>query len=364
MTERVPDTIPLSEVVYVLANMKSEKFPEGILIPNDLGNHAFCSITSNCPEAVKLNRVMMEAGLEFQELLVAYNQVYRPVNPLDSFTMPEVDGRTAIVIGTQRIEIDLTEVLRNRVGTQLQDILYRMENLENTGREAIRGCYLSYVRAVRDVRQARRLEQLTIPTREYAKYPCYVSSDQGRYLFTFSFNYEPQWIYRGGERYELSTQDKGDLLQSIFLTIPVSPERSIFQPYLVDEAGRTFSHYHGTHGDCWGHVRLPTRWDGSLKQLDELKCGLEAASATINMDSLMSDNPPGFPDIRELLGSCTHLGSEGVRRTRAPRPVEEHEVYLDEDRDDGDDDDVDNEPDFIEPVRPPARGWGAARREG
>ena len=367
MPIRAPETpvegdIRLHQVVHVLEHMRTEKFPEGILLAHDLGNHAHCRINSNCPEAVKLNRVMLEAGLEFSEFLQAYTEQYRPIVPPVNTNrdFPQYRGTIALEIMGQQVEVDIGEQLRRVMPRRLEQALYQAEDLRYRAIELVKGWQYAYHSAVLAAMDGKELKQLKLPVADMLRFSCHVTSDDQHYLFLFPFKYNPQWLVNRNERYALSPRDVDWLKADIYICIPVTSGNKILKPSLQNAFGRLFSHYHGNHGDCWGFVPLPERWDGTVRQLFNLKDSLEKAIATINRSSLMQHEPVDWPHVDDLVARAKFLGAEGTKRQGDERP--EQDIYPLERDGEGDEEDWDEDMDLPEPEPiAPRRGWGQRR---
>ncbi len=353
MTEEQQPHINLCDVVRVLESIRSEKFPEGIIVPEDLGNHYFCNIFSNCPEAVKLNRVMAEAGLELQEFLEAFENLYPSTPKVAELRIPDIKGEVEVYVGDQCLKVDMGEEIRKQLHMGTLSKVREWEGYANTAQSYALSYVDAYEHAIRQTRINRQLEQLEFPFADLAKYKCLINKVDDKYSLSLPFNYQPVWIVVGRDRYELSQDDQGLLQHDLYLEFLITRDFRMFPPKLKNSRGRFFMHYHGNEGDCWGEVRLPQRWNGGLKQLVDLRDHMEKAIATINVNSLMMARPPDMPSTDALMEEATLLGREGRRmqetvearmtegERRTERRLEEILVPIDQ--------------------PPPRRGWG--RRE-
>ena len=339
----------LGETVEALAFLRTDAYPQGITIADDLGVHVRCDINSNCPEAIKVRRYISEAGVSLPELIEGYEaSIEVPARPATVPPMPEHSGMATIQIAGQNIEVDLTEQIDAQL---IRATGNSVAAIERDGRSRIglgESLYANYKHAVAEARRTRTLPQVQYSKLDMIRYRVLITMDSlsGVYLYMFPHIYEPDSIVHDGARYEISDADKVRIKREMFVVLPVSSAHKILRPYMMDTDGGMFQHYHGNNnGECWGSVRLPQNWDGRLKTLADIAYQLKAAVCTINRDSILNRHPRGMPEINDLFGRSTRLGTEGVmkKKRRTSEPGE-----------------LDIEPDPFE--EPPRRRWGVTRR--
>ena len=316
----------LGNLIIYLENMKTEKYPDGIIIASDLGNHWNCPVVSNCPEAIKLRKILTEAGLTLKDVIKDWEAARaKPPEPI-MYKFPDVDAKMHLKVGNQKIEIDMKEELESQIKYAFTD---RLERFKNAQREVERlgvDLYSTYLSNIYDIRRSKLLPQMMIPLEELLKYHCMI--DQGgkdSYLFIFPFTYNPQWLFYGTKRYKLDPAHIEGLQRNVYAMFTITQERNIIDTKLITSNGEKFRHYHGDKYDCWGQLKLPKRWDYTLKSLSDLVYQMQAALATINRDSLMKSTPPGMIDILVLMDSAKLEGIEDVVNTEevrieAPQP--------------------------------------------
>lgn len=307
----------LQETVTALENIKNEKFPEGILIAEDLGVHQFCDINSNCPKAIQLRRLITETGISLEELIEGFlsSQGSAPKLLIDlEEACPDINGKATISVGGNIIELDLTEHIKGECQKRFGELVRELERRQITVMNLGKNLHGVYMDAIRRAKRTVILPQLGYSLKELTTYRCMITRESKQYLFLFPLKYEPRWLYTREQRYALDPEDARELVRDCFLVIPVSGENKILRPYIIDEEGKKFEHYHGTAGDCWGHVKIPSNWDGKLRTLAELTYQLQASLATINLDSLMTRAPLDMISTVDLLERSTLLGTEGQPR--------------------------------------------------
>lgn len=319
----------LAESVEALAFLRTEAYPQGIIIADDLGVHAQCDINSNCPEAIKMRKYMTEAGVSLTDLIDGYNNsIERPSRPAEVPPMPAHSGKATIQVAGQIFEVDLTPQIDQQLRVATGDGVARMqrdhERLINLGDSL----YSNYQRAITEARKTRQLPQVMHPIKDMIKYRVIITMDSnGNYVYMFPHRYEPDSIVSDGYRYELSEADKRRIHQDIFVVFYITRAKKILRPIMLDAAGNMFSHYHGNrNGECWGHVQLPTTWNGSLKTLGDIAYSLKAAVCTINRNSILNGHPVDMPPIDTLFRRSTKLGKEGVRSKKSPREINFEEL--------------------------------------
>lgn len=326
----------LYDIVEYLKNRRSEPSsegdsPGGILIATDLGVHKFCLIDTNCPEAIKLRKMIEDAGLKWQDLVAEYVASREPPPPDREIQFPEIQGNVTIYIGEQPVELDLSDEImrqaRTRVRDRVEDFRFYKESIRNVGISL----WNTYLGDLNRLKKNEALPALVLSPAEVYKYKCCVNSDgKATYLLSLPFVYNPQWIVERDRndntlRYKLASEDVAYLLKNdLFITFFISKGRSFVQsPHLFRPDGVKFYHYHGRSYDCWGSLHIPERWDGTIHYLAGIRDTYEKAIATINKDSLMDTHPPGMPKFEALKARATLEGEQGkISEVTAEAPGE------------------------------------------
>lgn len=319
----------------------SEKYPDGIAFPNDLDGHKYCFIHTNCPEAVRIRKYLDEAGVTLEEISAVWKEVGHPPSPEKlTYTFPDLSSKLKIRIAGKDIELDMEEEVKKMVSQglkmRLENLRYSVADLQSLGNELFR----HYFDVIREARKDRTLPQVAFSRVELLKYKCMISSEGSRdtYHCIFPLMYNPQWLYSREVRYKLHSKHVEALCKEVYLVIPVTLGGKYLVPFLVDIYGNKFRHYHGTNHDCWGWVKIPERWKGTLEEVAALAKQMETALTTINEDSLMTGCPPNMPTVPALKKKAKKVGKEGQREVGAEEITEDRK---------------DDAP-------PPPRGWGEA----
>lgn len=320
----------LQQTVHGMRALRSEKYPEGILIAHDLGAHVYCSIESNCPEAIKLRRIITEAGLSIEEIENAlYGEGAEAIRPpIDLTFPPDFSAKMTVRIWDKNIEIDMLDFLSREIKIRIEDKLFDLEEQKSRIRSIGSDFYRAYVRAIEDAKRTVVLPQLKPRLSLLLAYNCHITADEDVYLISFQLDYHPRWIYSHGMRYKLSEAHQKKIRKRIFLVFPVDRDGNLLTPYLVNEDGSKFTHYHGMGGDCWGSVRdTGGRWTGNISDLYTRARRIEGALATINQDSLMTDRPSELLAMTTLRRGATLEGEEGTVG-EAPEEVRREEIEM------------------------------------
>jgi len=322
-----------------------------VTVALDIGVHENCNIDSNCPVAVDLRRIITSSGVTLEQILAGFAASQEEVPDPVNLTIPEIDGKVTVSIGTTLIPIDLTGLLKDEISYRFAKKMEEVKVSNYKLKELGRSLYNSYITEIYKLRETKTLPQVQIGLDVLAKTHCMVTSDGENYLYLFSKVYMPQTMHHDGIRYELSDADKKKIRRDVVLVFTVgSRSRKMIKAVLLDEYGGKLEHYHGgrNNADCWGMNRLPERWDGNVMTLYNLSVTLMGALTTINKDSLIMREPPGMPHVDIMLERATRMGEEGV--------VEERE------RPAGTWQDLTAAQAATVPVDPvPARNWGGRR---
>lgn len=315
-------------VFYLETNLKTEKYPSGIIIATDLGGHANCVIDSNCPEAIKMRKIFTEAELSLPDLQKAWHKLRMegtpPIKPL-GYTYPDFEGKAKISIAGNIMEIDVGEEVKRQLTHHYAQKIDEFRRASSNLQEIGHSLYNNYLHHIYEAKHTRTLPQIAIPLHELLRYKCQVTSIEKEYLFMFPILYAPQWIFTAKDRYEMKKEHAEYLRQEVIISYHISVDRRIVAVVLLNQDGEKFVHYHGTGYDCWGDFVIPEVWDGSLKALATLTYQLQAALTTINRESLMREHPRGMPSIIDLFDAAKKLGEEGKLSKSKKKKVEEPE---------------------------------------
>lgn len=320
--------ISLQSIAEVLNNMRTEQYPEGIILAQDFGVHKYCDINSNCPEAIKLRRYITEAGLELENVIQEYNDLFNTLPAPRELTFPDFSGKATIIVAGQEVEVDLSQVIEDELHRAFRRKIDWYEDAELTLKDLGKQLHDTLISDIMRHRKDVVLPQLIFPDSEVMKYNCLITSDGSNYRIIFPFRYSPEWLWTQGVRYKLSDDDAKYIQRDVFLLFTISREGKMFAPYLVNRDGTKFRHYHANSSedsgrDCWGQVNLPVKWDKSLKSLVDFKYQLEGATATINMDSLYNQEPIGMPYVWDMMSRATKAGEEGkLKKKKGEEPAE------------------------------------------
>ena len=290
---------------------------KNIAIAINLGTHQHCAIDSNCPLAVELRRIMVDAGVTLEQLLEGYTAV-TAADPV-SYNLPEIDGKVAITIAGTTVELDLSDIASTELRTAMTRKDGELREREVSIHRLGNSLYHSYLRAIAQARESPILPQLSFSRTALMKANCHITCDGNSYIFLFPTEYKPEYMvhcseYRTGviTRYKIADEDIETLKEEVWLQLVVRGDRFL-HAQLVKRTGRGLLHYHGDEdGDCWGNVRIPPSWDGTLESLCELKTLIMNSLATINTTSLMHHHPLGKLPFQEVLDRCTRIGIEGA----------------------------------------------------
>ena len=189
--------------------------------------------------------------------------------------------------------------------------------------------YRNYINTIRETKRTMTLPQCRIWAGELLQYNCTVAyGDANSYLFIFPVEYSPQWVVTGENRYHLCEKHIEALkIRGIYAIYQILRDNRLIRPKLVNRDLSKFRHYHGDGEDCWGALKFPKVWDGSLKTLADMNFAVESALHTINRDSPMLSSPRGMPRLIDIFDKSTLEGKEGVRKKKeTPAPVAEEPV--------------------------------------
>ena len=287
---------------------------KGVLIALNLGEHGRCAIDSNCPTAIKLRKLIGEAGVTLPELLEGYEET-KPTDPI-KYEFPKFDGKMVLEIGGKVVEVELEDVITGELKIRVQNKLAMIKQKETTLRSFGRSLYGNYQIHLEKALQSTTLPQLKFPLEELIKANCYITQDgagtNNSYMFLFPFKYSPEYMARNGKRYKIKPADQKLCVRDVFIQLVISAKGKFFQPRLVYSDGSYLNHYHGSGGgNCWGGVRLPQCWDGTLRNVVAVAKTLEGSLKTVNINSMANQHPTDMPDGLDLFKEGTLIGREG-----------------------------------------------------
>lgn len=313
--------LSLRSVVEALEELTTEKYPHGLLVDLQLGDHSYCDIESNCPLAIQLRKYIAEAEVPLADILerIVAASTAQP-QPLTSFLAPEVSAQVQVEVGGKHFELDIKDMISGQLAHQIRDKLRQLDEANALIANAGRSFYRNYQEEIHRQSQTRALPQLHFPLADMIRFNPLITSNGNRsYIFLFPLHYHPEYLVKRGVRYELSTRDKAEVDIQCFLEIEVNNRWRISSCRLLNNLGYKFIHYHGNDDyDCWGNVHWGEIWDRRLSSLHQLVHTLGASLITINMDSLLTGNPSELPSAESLMHRSEELGREGdIREVRA-----------------------------------------------
>ena len=292
-----------------------------IAVAINIGVHKHCNINSNCPLAVELRKLVHKSGITLAQLIEGFTASQESAKEV-SYTLPEFNGKAVINIAGQEVTIDFSDVIERQMGAAFamkkQEFNGMGLQIKNIGSSL----FASYTDKIQQLEQTKTLPQLEFSTKELIKANCLITSNNARgcYPFLFARRYNPQWIITNRKRYKMATKDIKKVEGDIYIQFTISKAKKIVNTVIFDSAGDKFSHYHGgghrEGDDCWGQVKLPDVWDGTLESLSNLVIQLMGSLATINKDSLWARHPNNMPSIDSLMERSTELGEEGLVEER------------------------------------------------
>lgn len=299
---------------------------KNITVAINLGEHGNCPLESNCPIAIELRRLVVEAGVTLEELVEGYQSIANP-NPV-AYNPPEFSGKVAIFIAGKQIELDLDQIISGELKTQVEHKITELDEMKGRVGTLGRGLYSSYLHEITSNRTTHTLPQLGYTRGEMVSTKCLITGDGDRYTFLLPVEYKPESLIESGIRFKMAREDVTRIKRKAYLQFIVTRAGRFISATLQDDSGNKLRHYHGDgNTDCWGSVRLPTRWDKTLRSLSRLKTALMGSLATINMNSILQPHPPDMPDHDDVMSRSERLGREGEltptprgRRRTTPTP--------------------------------------------
>jgi len=305
-------------------------------IPNvsialDLSVHQLCNFDSNCPKAIRLRELIAGAGIDMGQILQGYAQITsqpalnRPITPeelipnIDSTT----DGRVGITVAGITQTFDFTDQIRQQLRRNLLERIRRIQVERASIGTIANSLYLAYTRAMYRAKENRVVEQLHFPIAELlANKVISNKGEGGGYDFFFPVTYEPGYLIESGIRYKISRADRERIRRdNLFLKITITSSKTFHDVTLIYNDSRIFQHYHGSSWDCWGSMTLPSRWDGTVRQLQQIVHERMGSLSTINLNSILLHQPTGMPADEVLKTRATRLGREGEIRQTNELPI-------------------------------------------
>ncbi len=312
----------LNEAIQALEEVKTEQYPNGILLALDVDEHGYCELESNCPLAIKLRTMIAETGITILDLLDAHARIHTD-NPEEiPLDFPAVNAQATIEIAGKNISVDLSDIMGSQIKYQYERKLKQIDKVKHEVKQVGNGLYHSYLSEINRLRNDRTLPQFKANVKELIQHKASITSSGSDYLFLFGVKYHPEYLVNNSIRYRLSPDDIKAIARDAYLRIKVSPQGRVLDVMLLNNIGDKLEHYHGSASrDCWGQVDLNLH-DGknfSLNQIARIKTLSMNSVQTINTNSLMQRNPPGMPQIDQLMQRATEMGREGVLDPDRPR---------------------------------------------
>lgn len=286
-----------------------------VTVALNLGAHEYCTIDSNCPLAVELRRLMLDAGVTLVELLEGYTAVTAP-DPVMSYDFPEMSAKVSILIAGKTIEFELDDVVSEGMKAAIDERFRAVDARMMSVRQLGNSLYSTYLQAIRRAGETNTLPQLEFSRTDLMQVGCLISGEGDTYIFLFPREYKPQYLVSNGVRYKMADEDIESVKRDIFLEFRIRDNRFL-SASIYKATGGKLEHYHGTdRSDCWGHVTIPRSWDRRLPSLKRLADLIMNSLVTINLDSLMMRDPADMPHIDRLKDRSTELGIEGEIEVR------------------------------------------------
>ncbi len=305
-------------------------------IPNtsialDLSVHNACDFDSNCPKAIRLRELIHEAGIDMGQILQGYAQITSQPAPEAPITVDnllpnlqtQIDGHVRISIIGHEATVDLTEEIQDQVRAVLGAKLRTMQAIRVSLEQVSASLYDAYIKAISLAKKSKVVEQVQFPVKELLSNKVISNKGQdGGYDLYFPVIYEPGYLIGSGIRYEIAEADKRRIRQdNLFLKIVITSSRTFKEVTLINDRGDVFQHYHGRGWDCWGSMTLPAKWDGTVRQLQQIVHERMGSLSTINLNSILNHQPVGMPTDSQLRDRATQLGREGeIRQLRENEP--------------------------------------------
>lgn len=280
----------------------------------DVGVHSNCDIQSNCPLAIELRKIIGESGVTLPELLEGFAALSEadPEPPVPYVTDMDIDGKVEVEVLGNKIELDLTDYIEGNVKRAFTDKILMLNQMKSTVQGIANQMYHTYLQEIRNIRNSETLPALSFSDKELFKAGCLMNSAEGLYYFYFPRVYEPELLYNNGTRYRIAESDRDRIRRDVYIRFGITKEHKFMGTFIYKQDGNKLIHYHGRSGDCWGQMKRPTDWDGTLTQLTNYTREIMGSLATINMNSPMEREPAGMPHMNSLRERATELGQEGV----------------------------------------------------
>ncbi len=287
---------------------------KGIIIAQDIGEHARCSLDSNCPVAIQVRKSILEAGIKVEDLMAGYQELKRE-KLVEIPPVVDLSGKATINLAGKNIEVDLSDIIQGQVDAIIRG---RIRNLETqTEHLGALGLHLhnTYLEAIKSLRKTRVLPQFKVAIPDLVKYKCYITEENSRYVFLFPTEYKPEYLITNGVRFKMAANHVAQCRRDAYLKMQITPEGNTYSIEILVggiEGLRKLVHYHGRGNDCWGSVSTKLPHGFTLESVWKLKEIAMRSVATVNLDSLMERQPTGMPHVDELKNMATVLGKEGV----------------------------------------------------
>ena len=282
----------------------------------DIGEHGRCTIDSNCPVAVELRKIIVDAGITLEQLLEGFTES-RPSDPVE-YTFAPFSGKMSLSIAGTIVETDLKDVITGALKAHVDNRLATLKGKELGIKILGLSLYSNYQHHIKEAGKNAKLPQLKFTPGELSQAKCYVTSEpRGNslvYAFYYPTQYRPEYLIDQGTRYTLDPADLKKITQDMLIKVAVSKEGAIFDPQAVKPDGTHLIHYHSSGGDgnCWGGVHRPQKWDGRLRTISDYVRLLDGSLRTINYNSVMNPEPTGMPKVDKIRERVTKVGKEGI----------------------------------------------------
>lgn len=285
----------------------------GYEVALELGQHVYCDLSSNCPLAIELRRVISDCGITAGQLAEGYEQVVHPYNPFANIRVADVSGTLNIVLGEKSFSVDMKDVLerniKSAVSARMRTLNLETRRLKDLGSSMYQTLEVEIAKA----NKAKKLPQLSFAVIDMVKTGVLVTSGREEYMFLFPHEYNPKYLVDNGIRYKIAPADVERIHTDIFIQYRITLARKVVSvSTLRKDNGEEFEHYHGSsHGDCWGTAQILEEWDGTLMSLYRNSLTLVGSLGAVNMNSLLRRNPVDMPTSVVLKGRSTVMGREG-----------------------------------------------------
>ena len=291
-----------------------------ILTGLDIGVHGNCQIDSNCPLAIDLRRVITESEITLQQLADGMAK-----HKAEDFVSPHIaipDEEVTFTVFNTEVKIPLHNLVENSVNVAVESKIDAIRAMEPHLVQMGQAYHRAYLEKVAVLNKNLVLTQVSFDPKELLRTRCQVTAEDGRYLFLFPYDYHAEYIVNNGVRSAISAKHRKEIARmGGSIAISLTKDRKFLDMKAKNADYSPMDHYHArTGGNCWGSVKMPAVWDGTLRQVYKLFKELEGSLMTVNYNSLLNRHPTGMPEHTSLLRSARELGREGELRPVAGDP--------------------------------------------